>query len=153
MCYPDWDDAVVGRWGGYAGLTCHLLLIKMRGILRISFSTRAARDNLVMILDTIADESATFVDQDTRFPVEYMIPTSSGPIATLLGQMHSAASWLPESDNDTNRSNVEMSFRKALERVIKVLSNPYGDIARAHLIYNRDEFESAYGLNWLKEVK
>lgn len=84
MCYPDWDDAVVERWGGYTGLTCHLLLIKMRGILRISFSTRAARDNLVMILDTIADESATFVDQDTRFPVEYMIPTSSGPIATLL---------------------------------------------------------------------
>lgn len=67
--------------------------------------------------------------------------------------MHSAGSWLPESDNDTNRSNVEMSFRKALERVIKVLSNPYGDIARAHLIYNRDEFESAYGLNWLNEVK
>lgn len=132
-------------------MSLNTLLSTMRAILRVSFTTRASRDNLVTILDTISDESDLFVGSDVRFPVEYIVPTSTGPIATLLGQMHSAASWLPETDTETNRSNVEMSFRKSLERIIKVLSNPYSDTARAHLIYNREEFEHVHNLRWTAE--
>lgn len=119
-------------------MSLHTLLTTMRALVRVNFSTRASRDNLVTLLDTISDESEVFVNSDTRFPADYMVPTSTGPIATLLGQMHSAASWLPESDTENNRSNVEMSFRKSLERILKVLSNPYSDIARAHLIYKTE---------------
>lgn len=151
MCYVDWDDGVVGRWEAMSGVTCQILLAKLRGILRISFSTRASRDNIVNVLDTITDESVLFVDADTRFPKVHMAPTSTGPISILLGQIHSAASWVHESESDTNRSNVELSYRRALKRLIRVLTNPYGDIY-AHLVYNRLDFENTYGLHWTSDV-
>lgn len=88
------------------------------------------------------DESSLIVSDSFRFPSGYFVATSVGPTATLLSSIYDAASWIQDSD-DTNNvlSNAQLSFRKNLERLLKVTSNPKSDLARAHMVWSRGPFK------------
>lgn len=53
MPYVYWSSSPADRWSHISAIALPLLILKLRALLRMNFTTRGAREEILAILDTV----------------------------------------------------------------------------------------------------